>query len=140
MVRTFNWREIAEPPKRKSASTMYHIDAGGKRHAKPCRETELARPSDVWPIPAGNHFGDKSAHEHPAPYPEALVERILKVLTNPGDVCCDPFLGSGTTGAVALRLGRRFVGCDINDDFVRRARRRLERGLGNKDTPGLTNG
>jgi DNA modification methylase len=61
----------------------------------------------------GGHLGHKLAHENEAPYPERLIEPIVKALTNPGDTVFDPFTGSGTTGAVALKLDRNFVGCDV---------------------------
>jgi len=51
-----------------------------------------------------------------------LVER----LTKPGQLVCDPFLGGGTTALVALALGRRFIGCDIDAAAIAIARRRVE--------------
>ena len=52
--------------------------------------------------------------DYPTQKPEALVSRIIKCSTNPGDVVFDCFMGSGTTQAVAMKLGRRFIGADIN--------------------------
>lgn len=51
---------------------------------------------------------------YPTQKPEKLIDRIIKASTNPGDLVFDPFMGSGTTQAVALKLGRRFIGADIN--------------------------
>ena len=53
--------------------------------------------------------GDKA---HPTQKPEALLHRVLVASTRPGDVVLDPFFGTGTTGAVAKRLGRRFIGIE----------------------------
>jgi modification methylase len=62
---------------------------------------------------------------HPTQKPEALLSRILLAASNKGDVVLDPFLGSGTTGAVAKRLGRSFVGIERDASFVRAARARI---------------
>ncbi len=57
--------------------------------------------------------------------PEALLERIIKASSNPGDLVADFFLGSGTTAAVAQRLGRRWIGCDLGRFAIHTARKRL---------------
>jgi modification methylase len=62
---------------------------------------------------------------HPTQKPEALLSRILLASSNKGDVVLDPFLGSGTTGAVAKRLGRSFIGIERDASFVRAARARI---------------
>lgn len=51
---------------------------------------------------------------YPTQKPQALIERIIQASSNPGDLVFDAFMGSGTTQAVAMKLGRRFLGCDIN--------------------------
>ena len=67
--------------------------------------------------------GDKV---HPTQKPEALIARILLASTRPGDVVLDPFFGSGTTGAVAKKLGRHFVGIEREERYIRHARARIE--------------
>jgi len=67
--------------------------------------------------------GDKA---HSTQKPEALLHRVLLASTNRDDIVLDPFFGSGTTGAVARRLGRRFIGIERNLDYVRIARARIE--------------
>ena len=57
--------------------------------------------------------------------PEALVERIIKASSNEGDLVADFFLGSGTTAAVAHKLGRRWIGCDLGRFAIHTARKRL---------------
>ena len=64
---------------------------------------------------------------HPTQKPEALLHRVILSTTNPGDVVLDPFFGTGTTGAVAKKLGRRFVGCERDATYAAHARRRLAR-------------
>ena len=65
---------------------------------------------------------------HPTQKPEALLYRILLACTKPGDVVLDPFFGTGTTGAVAKRLGRRWIGIEREADYVAAARGADRRG------------
>ena len=67
---------------------------------------------------------------HPAAFPEELPRRLIKLLSYPGDVVGDPFMGSGTTVAVALALGRVAWGVDLSPAYVDSARRRLAALLG----------
>ena len=55
---------------------------------------------------------------HPTQKPEKLFLELVEKHSNPGDLVVDPFLGSGTTAAAAMRSGRRFAGCDIDQDYV----------------------
>ncbi len=68
----------------------------------------------------------KGAKLHPTQKPEALLHRVLLASTAPGDVVLDPFLGTGTTAAVAKRLGRRFVGLERDETYARAAAARIE--------------
>lgn len=65
------------------------------------------------------------AAAHFATFPEALVEPCVLAGSRPGDVVFDPFFGSGTTGQVAQRLGRHFIGCELNPDYEPLQRDRL---------------
>lgn len=62
---------------------------------------------------------------YPTQKPEALVERIIQASSNPGDIVFDCFMGSGTTQAVAMKLGRRFIGADINLGAIQITTKRL---------------
>src|SRR5215471_10106952 len=62
---------------------------------------------------------------HPTQKPEALLARVLLSSTRPDDLVLDPFSGTGTTGAVAKRLGRRFVGCEQDAKYAKAAERRI---------------
>ncbi|MBM7867643.1 site-specific DNA-methyltransferase [Heliobacterium gestii] len=64
---------------------------------------------------------------HPTQKPEKLVERCILASSHPGALVLDPFMGSGTTAAVARRLGRRFIGFETNEDYIRLALKRLDR-------------
>lgn len=63
---------------------------------------------------------------HPAMFPEELVERVLKLFSYKEDIVLDPFNGVGTTSVVAYKLGRRYLGIDISDDYCKTARQRLK--------------
>lgn len=67
--------------------------------------------------------GDKA---HPTQKPEALLHRVLVGTTNPGDLVLDPFFGTGTTGAVAKKLGRNFIGIEREASYRRVAQRRID--------------
>src|SRR5260370_15045868 len=62
---------------------------------------------------------------HPTQKPEALLHRVLLASTRPGDIVLDPFFGTGTSGAVAKRLGRRFLGIERDPAYAALARRRI---------------
>jgi len=66
---------------------------------------------------------------HPTQKPEALLYRIMLASTKPGDVVLDPFFGTGTTGAVAKRLGRRWIGIERESAYVEAAQERIEAAL-----------
>jgi modification methylase len=68
---------------------------------------------------------EKGAKVHPTQKPEALLARVLLSSTKPGDVVLDPFFGSGTTGAVAKRLGRHFVGIEREQAYIDAAQERI---------------
>jgi modification methylase len=70
--------------------------------------------------------GEDGKKVHPTQKPEALLARVLMASSKPGDVVLDPFFGSGTTGAVARRLGRHFVGIEREQDYIDAARARID--------------
>ena len=82
-----------------------------------------------WFIPlctGGERLRDENGDKlHPTQKPEALLHRVILSCTQPGEVVLDPFLGSGTTAAVAKRLGRRFIGIEREERYAAGARARL---------------
>ena len=70
---------------------------------------------------------DGGRKAHPTQKPEALLHRILIGSTNPGDIVLDPFFGTGTTGAVAKKLGRRYIGIERDADYARAAEERIKK-------------
>lgn len=68
---------------------------------------------DVWNVPVSTYKG-----AHFATFPPALIEPCILAGSRPGDVVLDPFMGSGTTAAVAVQHGRQYVGCELNPDYA----------------------
>ena len=66
---------------------------------------------------------------HPAVYPEFIIQEFLKLLTKEGDIVLDPFIGSGTTGLVAKKMGRKFIGIEINPEYCRYAEERISKAV-----------
>jgi site-specific DNA-methyltransferase (cytosine-N4-specific) len=80
-------------------------------------------------VVGGGRMGSDLASENEAPFPERLAEFFVRSFCPPGGVACDPFSGSGTTAAVTLKHGRRFVGCDVRASQVDLTRQRIAEAL-----------
>ncbi|MGH7179706.1 MAG: DNA-methyltransferase [Tepidisphaeraceae bacterium] len=86
----------------------------------------LANPGNVIHCHVGGGvLGSPLAHENEAPYPAALCEFFIRSCCPPGGTVLDPFCGSGTTGAVALQTGRKFIGIDVRANQIELTKRRL---------------
>jgi site-specific DNA-methyltransferase (adenine-specific) len=103
----------------------------GRKHAKDSRmrDGQTFRlnprgclPADVWSLPSSN-----TSDGHYAAFPDQLIRPIIEACSNPGDLVLDPFAGSGTTCRVAISLGRRAVGIDLNPEYAAMASRRHRR-------------
>lgn len=75
---------------------------------------------NLWAISAARHVTS-----HPTEKPVALLERIIKIASEPGDLVVDPFTGSGTTAVVAQAHGRRFTGFEIDQQYAAMAKKRV---------------
>ena len=117
---TFNLDRIRDPNVKYPKS---------KKHGK-LRSNPLGKnPTDVWQIPkvtSGEHRSSKERTKHPAQFPIAVIERIIKGCTNPGDLVLDPFMGSGTVAEVCMRNGRACIGIEIEPQYVAIAAQRLD--------------
>ncbi len=85
-------------------------------------------PTDVWQFPKVTSGANRSADErtpHPAQFPLAVIDRIIKACSSLGDIVLDPFIGSGTTAEAALKNGRLVIGFEIRPDYIEIARRRI---------------
>lgn len=128
---TFNADAVRVP----SARQMVYADRRANPKGRVPDDTWVLRPqddqrffgpdSDTWYVPrvCGTF---KERVSHPCQMPEAVLERIIRVSTNPGDIVLDPFAGSGTTLVVAKRLGRRFLGIELSENYAEHVRERLE--------------
>ena len=94
----------------------------GERESTIIKDDFLAWTKSVWDFPA------VSARQvgHPAPFPEELPRRLIELYTFLDDVVLDPFCGSGTTCLVALKAKRNYIGYEINPEYLRLAKERLE--------------
>lgn len=87
--------------------------ATGKQHKLPADHPGTRNPGDVWSIPTAPFSA-----AHFAVYPVALPQRCILAGCKPGGTVLDPFSGSGTTGLAAQRTGRRYIGIDINAEYL----------------------
>jgi adenine-specific DNA-methyltransferase len=127
---TFNLDEVRDP------NVKYpHQKKNGKIKVNPNGKN----PSDVWQFPKVTSGANRSSKErmpHPAQFPLAVIERIVKASSNLNETVFDPFLGSGTTAIVALTHGRKFLGFEINENYCKIAADRIEHFLSIKNKPG----
>lgn len=118
-----NWTFNIEyrPYNEQTAERMKHI------HKGVMVDLDRGTPMTDWwtdiKVPTGPMNQEKNGY--PTQKPEKLLERIIKACSNPGDIVFDCFMGSGTTQAVAMRLGRRFIGADINLGAIQTTTKRL---------------
>jgi len=123
-----SWMSASNPVLRDQHEYIIVLSKGSfKRQAKDkkstiSREEFLEYTRSIWKFPPES----AKRVSHPAPFPEELPYRCIQLYTFSRDVVLDPFAGSGTTCAVAARLGRYFVGIDIDEKYVELARKRVE--------------
>ncbi len=118
----FKFYEIRSPHRRCRVCGSYAKDYGGKKDQM---HSFGALISDVWTdIHRIRHSVRRD--EHPCQLPIPLLERIVLMSTDPGDVVLDPFLGTGTTAIAAKTLGRHFVGIDIDPEYAKMAQEKIE--------------
>jgi DNA modification methylase len=127
-TRRFDYKQIATPPKYNNGGHFRQRGQDGKRRrGGDYPKHKLTRPRDVLRVlVGGGHMGSKLAHLNVAPFPEGIVEPFIKTCCKRQGLVIDPFCGSGTTCAVAQRLGRRFIGIDSDATQIALSQRRLE--------------
>ena len=97
----------------------------GRRKVNPLGKN----PTDVWQfkkVTSGKNRSSKERAAHPAQFPEAVIERVVKATSAEGDIVLDPFMGSGTTAVVASRLGRRVLGFETSAEYCEGAVQRYK--------------
>lgn len=102
---------------RQKDGTFRKMSSQGKPIAK------IGQRFNVWKMPACVSNTERTGH--PAQFPKKLVHDHIISWSNEGDTILDPFMGSGTTGKVAIETGRNFIGIEISKDYCEIARKRL---------------
>lgn len=130
----FDYKAIQEPLKQvsidrykrgRSANSKYV----GQQGITQVRENfsdfdqQFRRKRDVWEVSTNTYKMD----EHFAMFPEKLIEPCILAGSKVGGIVLDPFFGSGTTGAVAKRFGRDYIGIDLNAQYLEKAKERIEK-------------
>jgi len=128
---TFNRQAIAVP----SARQTTYADARANPKGKLPDDTWYLRPQeadgyfkpdeDTWYLSRLCGTFKERLGWHPCQLPESLLERIINVSSNKNDVVFDPFVGSGTSLAVAAKMKRQWIGCELSDDYAKRATKRI---------------
>ncbi|GIW77967.1 MAG: hypothetical protein KatS3mg104_3030 [Phycisphaerae bacterium] len=130
---TFNADTIRVPSARQTVYRDKRANASGKlpddvwylRPQESLDSGHFAPESDTWHIPRVCGTFKEREGWHGCQMPEAVLDRIIKVSSRPGDLVLDPFSGSGTTCAVARKLGRRWIGIELSEKYAERALARV---------------
>lgn len=113
-------QEAERRVKRRTVREGIDVNGGGQGSGEMSYPAHVRNKRTVWTVPthpfAGAHF---------ATFPPALIEPMILAGSAEGDTVLDPFAGSGTTGLVALRHGRSFIGCELNPEYAQLARHRI---------------
>lgn len=99
----------------KDRENKYQGFAGGERSFR----DKMGMRFNIWRYPNGgnNTSKDKNAFSHPAPFPDKLAEDHILSWSNKGDLIYDPFMGSGTTAVACIKLGRKYIGSEISEEY-----------------------
>lgn len=105
---------------RKRDGSMELLEGNAKNRFINAQQSSQRTRDNVWEIPSGygRSASDKLAYQHPAIFPEQLANDHIISWSNEGDLVFDPFMGSGTTGKMALLNNRQFVGIDCSEEYV----------------------
>ena len=112
-------KKVIAPYKENGKPKDWYLKADGSAE-------RMTHPSNIWTDMTVPFWSMPENTEHPTQKPENLIERIILASSNPGDRILDLFSGSGTTSVVAKRLGRKFIGIEMNPDYVRLGLKRLQ--------------
>lgn len=122
---TFNYDAVRQEYAASTLARNKYRNNGSSERVLDYKPNEEGKfPEDVWTISIINPFA-KERLDYPTQKPERLIEDVIKAASNPGDLVFDCFMGSGTTQAVAMKLGRRFIGADINLGAIQTTTKRL---------------
>ena len=124
----FNYKDVLDSHNLMTEGSKNRLNYAGAMVTSKSSSSDIPEdkvlPSDTWYIATINAMA-KEKENYPTQKPEALLERIIKASSDPGNLIFDCFMGSGTTQAVAMKLGRRFIGADINLGAIQTTTKRL---------------
>jgi DNA modification methylase len=123
-----SWQSAANPILRDIHEYILVFSKGDYKREKGAKENTISKEQfiewtkSIWTMNA------ESAKRigHPAPFPEELPYRLIQLYSFKGDIVLDPFMGSGTTAVAALKSDRKFVGYEINTEYIKLAGKRIE--------------
>ena len=125
---TFNYMDVLDDHTLMTEGSKNRLNYAGAMVTSKSASSEIPEdkvlPSDTWYIATINAMA-KEKENYPTQKPEGLLTKIILASSNPGDIIFDCFMGSGTTQAVAMKLGRRFIGADINLAAIQTTTKRL---------------
>jgi site-specific DNA-methyltransferase (adenine-specific) len=107
---------------------------------EPTGDFRLTHPSNVWTDLTVPFWSMPENTDHPTQKPEKLLAKIILASTNPGDIVLDPFVGSGTAAVVAKKLGRRYIGVEIDKGYSCLAMKRLDMAERDRSIQGYVDG
>lgn len=125
---TFNYMDVLDDHTLMTEGSKNRLNYAGAMVTTKSESSEIPSdkvlPSDTWYIATINAMA-KEKENYPTQKPEKLLEKIITASSNSGDLVLDCFMGSGTTQAVCMKLGRRFIGADINLGAIQTTTKRL---------------
>ncbi len=123
-----SWLSASDPWVNTAAEAILVLSHRTRKRDGRGRQSDLVRDEFMdWVLGLWDFPGEsRTQYRHPAAFPEELPRRLIKLFSFPGDTVLDPFLGSGTTCAVAKKLGRRAIGLDIDPHFCEVAANRCD--------------
>lgn len=136
MIRLIVWNKTNPVPlnsKKIYLSNSREIAVLAVKVGKPTFNSEYDTGDYFEPIP--RHNGNRI---HPTQKPLSIFKKLIEKHSNQGDLICDPFLGSGTSAVGALELNREFIGCDIDKEYIEKAKERVKQIYEEKAKEGVT--
>ena len=126
---------------KKKVIAPYKVDGKPKDwHTEENGNFRLTYPSNLWDDISIPFWSMPENTDHPTQKPEKLLAKLILASSNEGDMIFDPFLGSGTTAVTAKKLNRRFLGCEINEEYCLWTAKRLEMAETDKSIQGYKDG
>jgi len=130
---TFNWKEIAErgEPYRRTFNRQNNTRKPIKPYVS--ESNGIRYPRQILNFPSKCNLPESERTDHPTQKPLGLCGYVIKALSNPSNLVCDPFSGSGSVAVACHRLGRRFIGIERNPIYFQMAQERLKNELAQTD-------